>query len=121
MGRAPGRGRNGASGVGIRPSDLDQMSYRAGLGEVQSGHAPCQRAWESDANGMTRTALLVLMPTPVVGYRKEGPRGVAGAIITAPVTTLVMFVSARMGKAEGARRRSDRRAGNERVEAVAPA
>ena len=78
MGRVPGRERNGSTGVDIRPSDLDQMSYRAGSMVVEPGRASCPRAWQSNVERMTRTVLPVFMPTPVAGYEMEGRWGGGG-------------------------------------------
>ena len=45
---------------------------------------------------MTRAALSALAASLLVACTPEGPLGVVGAIVTAPITAPVMFVSARM-------------------------
>ena len=49
---------------------------------------------------MTRTASLGLAATLTVGCASDGPLGAVGAIVTAPITAPVMFVSARMNDRE---------------------
>ena len=49
---------------------------------------------------MTRTALLVLAGSLIAGCAPDGPLGTVGAIVTAPITAPVMFVSARMNDRE---------------------
>ena len=45
---------------------------------------------------MERTAIVVLTASLIAGCAPDGPLGTVGAIVTAPVTAPVMFVSARM-------------------------
>ena len=45
---------------------------------------------------MKRVALLMLAASVVAGCAPQGPLGTVGAILTAPITAPVMFVSARM-------------------------
>ena len=45
---------------------------------------------------MTRTVLLVFATSLIAGCAPDGPLGTVGAIVTAPITAPVMFVSARM-------------------------
>ena len=49
---------------------------------------------------MRRTALLVLTASLMQGCAPDGPLGTVGAIVTAPITATVMFVSARMNHRE---------------------
>ena len=49
---------------------------------------------------VTRIALLVLAVTLLAGCAPDGPLGTAGAIVTAPITVPVMFLSARMNDGE---------------------
>lgn len=60
---------------------------------------------------MKRIALLVLAAPLVQGCVPDGPLGTVGAIVAAPTTALVMFVSARMNGGEAhleRARRNDR-------------
>ena len=49
---------------------------------------------------MRRTALFVVAASLVQGCAPEGPLGVVGAIVTAPITAPIMFFSARMNDRE---------------------
>ena len=49
---------------------------------------------------MTRTMLLVFATSLIAGCAPDGPLGTVGAIVTAPITAPVMFVSARMNDRE---------------------
>ena len=49
---------------------------------------------------MRRTALLVLAASLVQGCAPDGPLGMVGAIVTAPITAPIMFFSARMNDRE---------------------
>lgn len=49
---------------------------------------------------MTRIALLALGASLMAGCAPDGPLGAVGAIVTAPITAPVMFVSARMNDRE---------------------
>ena len=49
---------------------------------------------------MTRIALLVLAGSLIAGCAPVGPLGTVGAIVTAPITAPVMFVSARVNDRE---------------------
>ena len=60
---------------------------------------------------MTRIALLALAGSLISGCAPDGPLGAVGAIVTAPITAPVMFVSARMNDREAhleRARRNDR-------------
>ena len=49
---------------------------------------------------MTRTVFLVFATSLIAGCAPDGPLGTVGAIVTAPITAPVMFVSARMNDRE---------------------
>ena len=49
---------------------------------------------------MTKTAMLLTAASLVGGCAPDGPFGTVGAIVTAPITAPVMFVSARMSDRE---------------------
>ena len=58
-----------------------------------------------------RVALLMLAASVVAGCESQGPLGTVGAILTAPITAPVMFVSARMNDGDAfleSARRNDR-------------
>ena len=57
---------------------------------------------------MTRIALLVLAASFAAGCAPDGPLGTVGAIVTAPITAPVMFVSARMNDREDHLKRARR-------------
>ena len=60
---------------------------------------------------MKRVALLMLAASVVAGCAPQGPLGTVGAILTAPITAPVMFVSARMNGRDAfleSARRNDR-------------
>ena len=60
---------------------------------------------------MRRVALLMLAASVVAGCAPQGPLGTVGAILTAPITAPVMFVSARMNGRDAfleSARRNDR-------------
>ena len=60
---------------------------------------------------MKRVALLMLAASVVAGCAPQGPLGTVGAILTAPITAPVMFVSARMNDRDAfleSARRNDR-------------
>ena len=61
--------------------------------------------------GIKRVALLMLAASVVAGCAPQGPLGTVGAILTAPITAPVMFVSARMNGRDAfleSARRNDR-------------
>ena len=49
---------------------------------------------------MKQTGLLVLAASLLQGCAPDGPLGIVGAIVTAPITAPVMFFSARMNDRE---------------------
>ena len=77
----------------------DCPARTARLGRQGDG-ARCQRKRELEVDGMMRVALLVLGTSLAAGCAPDGPLGSVGAIVTAPVTAPVMFVSARMNDRE---------------------
>lgn len=58
------------------------------------------RAAVKEVRGLTRTALLALAASLVIGCGPEDPLGAVGAIVTAPIMAPVMFLSARMNDRE---------------------
>ena len=58
--------------------------------------AQCEGSGTPGRVGLTRSTLLAFTVSLLAGCSPEGPLGVVGAIVTAPITAPVMFVSARM-------------------------
>ena len=78
------------------PSSPSKGPTVVGLEGAAIGRPLALRGEES----VTRIALLVFAASFTAGCAPDGPLGTAGAIVTAPITAPVMFVSARMNDRE---------------------
>ena len=72
------------------------MRGRSGAGAPDRS---CTGGRETDS--VTRMMMLALATSLIAGRKPDGPLGTVGAIVTAPVTVPVMFVSARLNDDEG--------------------
>ena len=82
-------------------SELVPSSPTAGPTVVELDGAPTGRRFTlRRRKEVTRFALLVLAAGFAAGCAPDGPLGTVGAIVTAPITAPVMFVSARMNDRE---------------------
>ena len=97
-----GRGRVRRRGGLDRPlSESAPTSRTAGpTGLDPGGPFGVSRVAMSGENALRRTALLVLVASLIAGCSPDGPLGTVGALVTAPITAPVMFVSARMNDRE---------------------
>ena len=78
------------------PSSPSESPTVVGLNGAPIGRRFAMRGEDAVA----RSALLVLMGSLIAGCAPDGPLGAVGAIVTAPITAPVMFVSARMNDRE---------------------
>ena len=82
-------------------SELVPSSPTAGPTAVELDGAPSGRRFTlREEKAVTRIALLALTASLMAGCAPDGPLGAVGAIVTAPITAPVMFVSARMNDRE---------------------
>ena len=82
-------------------SDFVPSSPNEGPTVVELGGAPIGRRFALEGEkAVTRIALLAFTGSLISGCAPDGPLGTVGAIVTAPITAPVMFVSARMNDRE---------------------
>ena len=83
-----------------RPLDRIRFPTRLDQGRRQGRTHPKAQPRKREDLNMRRTALFVVAASLVQGCAPEGPLGVVGAIVTAPITAPIMFFSARMNDRE---------------------
>ena len=106
-----GAWHEGQAGTRAIRIDLRQNAAREGRANFlhgPKGGGPLDRNFTRVRNSVTSIAMLVLAASLIGGCAPDGPLGTVGAIVTAPATAPVMFLSARMNNREdhldGARR-----------------